>query len=200
LPLDRLGAIAISLDQKLLFLARTWGHTPAAERKVARFSLLGEHAGVWLVLGAVESLLSRGERRSRWARATGAVAGTYAANTALKLLVRRVRPELPGLPPLTGTPTRFSFPSAHSSTSFAGALAYSRAGFPATPLYALAIGLALSRLYLGVHYPSDVLAGALLGLTIAEISTPRALASDETIATEGMGTSGSPAANGATAE
>ena len=135
---------------------------------MARFSLLGEHAGVWLVLGAAESLRSSGERRSRWARATGAVAGTYAANTALKLVVRRVRPELPGLPPLTSTPTRFSFPSAHSSTSFAGALAYSRAGFPAAPLYALAVGLALSRLYLGVHYPSDVLAGALLGLAIAE--------------------------------
>jgi membrane-associated phospholipid phosphatase len=163
----RSRSYSISLDEKLLFLARTWGHTPAAERKVARFSLLGEHAGVWLVLGAAESLLSSGERRSRWARATGAVAGTYAANTALKLVVRRVRPELPGLPPLTSTPTRFSFPSAHSSTSFAGALAYSRAGFPVTPLYALAVGLALSRLYLGVHYPSDVLAGALLGTAVA---------------------------------
>jgi membrane-associated phospholipid phosphatase len=178
LPLGGLGAIPISLDEKLLFLARTWGHTPAAERKVARFSLLGEHAGVWLVLGAAESLLSSGERRSRWARATGAVAGTYAANTALKLVVRRVRPELPDLSPLTSTPTRFSFPSAHSSTSFAGALAYSRAGFPAAPLYALAVGLALSRLYLGVHYPSDVLAGALFGLAIAEVCTQRTGASN----------------------
>jgi membrane-associated phospholipid phosphatase len=171
LALDRPGDIPISLDEKLLFLARTWGHTPAAERKVACFSLLGEHAGVWLLLGAAESLSSSGERRSRWARATGAVAGTYAANTALKLVVRRVRPELPGLPPLTSTPTRFSFPSAHSSTSFAGALAYSRAGLPAAPLFALAVGLALSRLYLGVHYPSDVLAGALLGTAIAGVAT-----------------------------
>jgi membrane-associated phospholipid phosphatase len=174
--------LPVRLDESLLRVARTWGHASAAERKVARFSLLGEHAGVWLVLGAAETLRSSGERRLRWARATGAVAGTYAANTALKLTVRRVRPHLPGLPPLTSTPTRFSFPSAHSSTSFAGALAYSRAGFPAPPLYALAVGLALSRLYLGVHYPSDVLAGALLGLTIAGVCTAGTGASSEVMA------------------
>jgi membrane-associated phospholipid phosphatase len=164
----------VSLDERLLRVARTWGHTPAAERKVARFSLLGEHAGVWLVLGGAESLLSGGERRIRWARATGIVAGTYAANTALKLAVRRARPQLPGLPPLTSTPTRFSFPSAHSATSFAAALAYSRTGFPSAPLYTLAAGLALSRLYLGVHYPSDVLVGALFGVAIAGACAPRA--------------------------
>ncbi len=155
-----------NLDEGLLRLARTRGHTPSAERAVARFSRLGEHAAVWLAIGVAGQALEPA-RRERWRRATRAVGGAYVANTAIKLSVRRRRPDLAGLPPLTGTPTGLGFPSAHSSTSFAAALAYSRLGLPAAPLYALAFSLALSRLYLGVHYPSDVLAGIALGTAVA---------------------------------
>lgn len=156
----------MNLDERLLRVARTRGHSPGAERAVARFSKLGEHGGIWLAMGVVGMAVDR-ERRDRWRRMTRTIAGTYAVNTAIKFAVRRRRPELPGLPPLTGTATRLSFPSAHASTSFAAAGLYRRLGLPAPALYGLASALALSRLYLGVHYPSDVLAGALFGSAVA---------------------------------
>jgi membrane-associated phospholipid phosphatase len=159
-----------SLDEQLLLFARTRGHCPGAERAVARFSRLGEHAGVWLAIGAIGQTLDH-PRRGPWRHATATVAGVYALNTLIKLLVRRPRPSLPGMPALTGTPSRLGFPSAHASTSFAGALSYSRLGLPPLPLHALAVSLALSRLYLGVHYPSDVFAGALLGTAVARGGT-----------------------------
>jgi membrane-associated phospholipid phosphatase len=152
----------MNLDERLLRLARTRGHTPGAERAAAGFSLLGEHAGVWLAMGVAGAALDA-ERGDAWRRATATVAATYALNTAIKRVVGRRRPQLPGLPALTSTPTSLSFPSAHASTAFAGARLYSQLGLPAGPLYGLATGLAASRLYLGVHYPSDVLAGVALG-------------------------------------
>jgi len=156
---------AMNLDERLLRLARTRGHDPRAERAVARFSRLGEHGGVWFAIGAAGYALDR-RRRAEWRRAVGAVAATYVLNTLTKLVVRRSRPELADLPALISTPTKLSFPSAHASTSFAGACAYSRLGLPAGPLYGLAASLAASRLYLGVHYPSDLVGGALLGSLI----------------------------------
>lgn len=155
----------MNLDERLLRVARTRGHTQRTDRAIARFSLLGEHAGVWLAIGVAGGALDR-EHRAQWRRATATVAGVYALNTAIKQVVGRRRPELPGLPPLTATPTDLSFPSAHASTAFAGARLYTQLGLPTVPLYALATGLALSRLYLGVHYPSDVLAGAVLGTLV----------------------------------
>jgi undecaprenyl-diphosphatase len=138
---------------------------------VRAFSLVGEHAAVWLAVGGA-GIAVDAARRPRWRRAVVAVITAYVANTALKAAVRRRRPQLEGLPPLTGTPTGLSFPSAHATSSFAAARAYS-ALVPAPPLYALALGLALSRLYLGVHYPSDALAGAVLGTAMGQLGRSR---------------------------
>lgn len=96
------------------------------------------------------------------------VAGSYAINYAVKITVRRPRPDVPGLEPLTPTVSRLSFPSAHATTSFAACRAF-RGLVPAQALYAAAGLFAISRPYLGVHYPSDVLAGAVLGTAVGEL-------------------------------
>ncbi|HEV2981741.1 MAG TPA: phosphatase PAP2 family protein [Solirubrobacteraceae bacterium] len=159
------------LDERLLRAARTLMHGPRAERAVARFSLLGEHGAVWLAIGAVGAATDP-PRSGRWRAATGVVSGAYLLNSAVKLVVRRRRPRVRGMPALVSTPTQLSFPSAHATTSFAGALCYSRLGLPRAPLYALALALSASRVYLGVHYPSDVLAGAALGTAAAAAAEP----------------------------
>ena len=151
----------------MLLGARTRLHPPALERLVAAYSRLGEHGACWLLIGGGGAVLDRGpDHRRRWSRGMRIVAASYGLNFLVKLAVRRRRPELKGLPPLTSTVSRLSFPSAHCTTSFAATRAF-RGLAPTGPLYAAAVAFALSRPYLGVHYPSDVLAGALLGTAIA---------------------------------
>ena len=158
-----------------LVFARTRGHVPGVERVVAAFSRTGEHAAGWLALGLAGAALSHEpERRRAWLRGVRIVAASYGVNQAIKFAVRRRRPEL-RLEPLTPVVTRLSFPSAHATTSFAAAAAY-RPLAPSAALYAAAVALALSRPYLGVHYPSDALAGAVLGTVVAALwpkPTPR---------------------------
>jgi membrane-associated phospholipid phosphatase len=151
-------------------LARTRLHSRQAERFVDAFSRQGEYGAVWIVLGCAGAVLARdASRRRTWRRGAVTVAGAWAANYALKLAVGRGRPEIPGWPPLTPTASNLSFPSAHATTSFAAAWAYSPVA-PRGKLYAVAIAFALSRPYLGVHYPSDALAGALLGTGLAWVT------------------------------
>ena len=158
------------LDRDALVFARTHAHDPRLERLAAAFSRTGEHALCWLGLGLAGAALSRRrDRRRAWLRGVRTVAAAYCANQVVKFAVRRRRPELDGLPALTPVVTRLSFPSAHATTSFAAARAYASLA-PAPALYLTAIAFALSRPYLGVHYPSDVLAGALLGTAVAQVS------------------------------
>ena len=104
-------------------MLRTRGHDPRLERVIHDYSRAGEHGACWIALGLAGALLHP-HNRSPWLNASKIVAGAYVANQVLKLAIRRRRPELDGLPPLTKTVSRLSFPSAHATTSFAAGRAY----------------------------------------------------------------------------
>lgn len=111
------------------------------------------------------ALFLPGRRRERLLRA-GVVVGTILAAVALQFLLRRPRPE--GVRPVLPQPAFFSFPSGHAAAAFALAtmptLERPRRGWPAL---LGAVLVSLSRVYLGHHYPSDVLGGAILGTAVA---------------------------------
>jgi membrane-associated phospholipid phosphatase len=161
--------VLAALDVALLRALRTRGHTPARERAVARFSWLGEQGMLWLAICGVGAAADR-ERRAVYAKAARTVAGVYGLNQLVKFAVRRPRPQLAGLPPLAGTWSDRSYPSAHAATSFAAVHMLSPA-LPRAALCPLATALALSRPYLGLHYPSDIVAGAVFGAALAELAS-----------------------------
>ena len=133
---------------------------------VARgMSFFGEHAGGWLALGALGAAVDR-PRRREWLTAAAGVALAHGASIGVKRVVRRTRPEHPSVEVRVGTPSRLSFPSAHATSTTAAALLYGRLlRRPLVPV--LVPPMALSRLVLGVHYPSDVVAGSALGAVVA---------------------------------
>ncbi|MBA3906105.1 MAG: phosphatase PAP2 family protein [Pseudonocardiales bacterium] len=133
---------------------------------VARgMSLFGEHAGGWLALGALGAVVNPSSRRE-WLTAAAGVALAHGASIGVKRVVRRTRPDHPSVEVRVGTPSKLSFPSAHATSTTAAAVLYGRLlRRPLVPV--LVPPMALSRLVLGVHYPSDVVAGSLLGAAVA---------------------------------
>lgn len=130
---------------------------------------IGSFGIVWLVLAVAISLSSR-SRPWLVLQVGLTVILAEAISGGLKPLLRRDRPSDSGTDPLplVDVPATYSFPSGHATVSFACAAILTFA-LPrlVVPFYALAALIAFSRVYVGVHYPSDVVVGAVLGTLIA---------------------------------
>jgi len=138
----------------------TIGH-PAVVKAARGLSLFGEHSAGWFGLGLLGAALDRRRRRD-WLLASAGVVAAHGASIAVKRVVRRPRPDDPSVRVLVGTPSKLSFPSSHATSTTAAAVLFS--GLTGRRLVPLLVPpMLLSRLVLGVHYPTDVLAGSALG-------------------------------------
>ncbi len=142
-------------------LADRPGVLPAARA----LSLFGEHSAGWSAVAAAGAVLAPQRRRDWLAAGAGALAA-HASAVLIKRVVRRERPHHPAIAVNVGTPSRLSFPSAHASSTAAASILIGR--ITGLPLPALLVPpMALSRLVLGVHYPTDVLTGVAVGAVVA---------------------------------
>ncbi|MCX6469110.1 MAG: phosphatase PAP2 family protein [Corynebacteriales bacterium] len=140
-------------------------------------SHVGEHALGWMAAAGIGVVVSelRGDEvaAARYAQAGVGAFGAHAASVIIKRIVRRPRPAHPRIAVGVSTPSRLSFPSSHATSTTAAAILLGRAaGLPPAALPAVLVApMMLSRLVLGVHYPSDVAAGALVGAACAAATT-----------------------------
>jgi undecaprenyl-diphosphatase len=129
---------------------------------------VGTYGGVWLAIAAVLAILWRRPQVFLLVAAADVTADAVAG--LLKTVIGRDRPPVvyPRPAPLVADPHSASLPSGHAATSFACATVLTAFVPKAAPaFYLLAVAIAYSRVYVGVHWPFDVLAGAALGVAIA---------------------------------
>lgn len=162
------------LDEAILLFVQDNIRTPALTAVMRLFSLLGDMGIMWIVLGL--ALLAFARTRRRGAAMLGALAAEYViCDLVIKKLVLRPRPYLviAQLELLVAPEGSTSFPSGHSASSFVCAYMLARMfGRKGAWAYLPAALIALSRVYVGVHYPSDVVTGVLLGTMIGAAAYP----------------------------
>ncbi len=159
------------MEIEILNMIQGW-HTPALDQLFVFLSFLGIKGVLWIGIGI--GLLCIKKYRKYGIVLLGALLlGYLVGNLFLKNAIMRQRPCWinPDITLLIKNPTDYSFPSGHTQSGFAAAMALfflnKKVGVVA---FILASGIAFSRMYLYVHYPTDIIAGILLGLIYGVVS------------------------------
>jgi undecaprenyl-diphosphatase len=160
------------IDRRLFALINSLPHSTTSDRYVSVLSDLGEGLG-WVAGGVALAILGGPKgRRAGMAMAVASLGATYIVQVRVKPLFRRVRPFVNREARVVGIrPADHSFPSGHTASSFAGATALAFFYPRAAPLvYTLAAAVGVSRVHLGVHFPSDAAVGGGIGIVIGTFS------------------------------
>jgi undecaprenyl-diphosphatase len=164
------------LNRFLFRLVNDAWTSPALDPCLIFLGRINDYGVVWLVL--LGALLALGGKTGRWAALAGlaALVVGLASSEVLKSLVMQPRPflSLPDVRLLVSPPSSYSFPSVNATYAFAassGASLTARRLLGRLPVWgwgflALAVAVSYSRVYVGVHYPGDVLGGAIIGTSI----------------------------------
>ncbi|MCW2559089.1 MAG: superfamily protein [Mycobacterium sp.] len=154
-------------DAVLVAVQSTLTGRPGVLSGARALSHLGEHSAGWVGVAMLGAVL-RPERRRAWLTAGVGAFLAHAAAVVIKRIVKRERPSHPAIAVNVGTPSRLSFPSAHATSTTAAAILLGRVTGLPLPVV-LVPPMALSRLVLGVHYPSDVVTGVAVGAVVAKV-------------------------------
>jgi len=153
-------------DAALVAVQSTLAGRPGVLPGARALSHFGEHSAGWIGVAVLGALLQP-KRRRAWLTAGVGAFLAHAAAVVIKRVVKRERPNHPSIAVNVSTPSRLSFPSAHATSTTAAAILLARASGVRLPLLVVP-PMALSRLVLGVHYPTDVLTGVAVGAVVAK--------------------------------
>ena len=147
-------------------------HNPVLDTIMCAITRLGDAGIIWILLCIVLLILPK-TRKSGVVLMAALLVDLVVCNVILKPLVHRIRPfdVKTGIELLVKRPTDYSFPSGHTAASIASVMALYLAGEKKiwVPALVLAVLIAFSRLYLYVHYPTDVLGGMIIGIAAGAI-------------------------------
>lgn len=164
----------IQLDYQIFSIINGLPHTPFSDLFFSFFSGIGSWGLVWIAIGIVLIVWEElKDKRELFTLFLGVVLSLISVELVLKNLIERPRPEfaVPATVVDLGLSNSFSFPSSHATIAFAAALILSVKHRKLRIFYYfLAFLISFSRIYLGKHFPSDVVAGAFLGILIGFLS------------------------------